>query len=205
VHDHQLLDRSGERDVEQPEPAAAAGGDGVGLDDHHRVELEPLGVGRRQHARRQVAHRGVQRLGRHHGDRRVAVGQVGGDPRHHSPQLVGTRRRVDRDHAWRPTVEAHRPARHDVGRGLGEKAVGDVDDGRGHAVAEVEVGAAGGGGRPEMLDHVVPRALRPRRGRLCQVAEDRQRPSRAAPGERSEAHGRQVLCLVDDHVPVAPG
>jgi hypothetical protein len=142
---------------------------------------------------------------RHHGHRRVAVGQVGGDPRHHSPQLVGTRRRVDRDHARRPTVEAHRPARHDVGRGLGEKAVGDVDDGRGHAVPEVEVGAAGGGGRPEMLDHVVPRALRPRRGRLCQVAEDRQRPSRAAPGERSEAHGRQVLCLVDDHVPVAPG
>jgi hypothetical protein len=47
--DHgQLLDRPGERDVEQAEALRRPSGDGIRLDDDDRVELEALGVRRRQ-------------------------------------------------------------------------------------------------------------------------------------------------------------
>ena len=42
-------------------------------------------------------------------------------------------------------------------------------------------------------------------GRLCEVAEHGDRPARRAPGDHPELHRREVLCLVDDDVPVGAG
>ena len=68
-------------------------------------------------------------------------------------------------------------------------------------------------GVPQLLDdrvvavrqvrqELVPAAVEDRAGRLRDVAEDRQRALPAPAGDHPQLHRRQVLRLVDDHVPV---
>ena len=68
MHDGEGLGRARDRDVEQPQAGAIGGHELRGLDDHHVVELEALGLGRLEHRDRRV-----ERLGRV--GRRTDVGE----------------------------------------------------------------------------------------------------------------------------------
>ena len=54
VHDHEVPRRAGEHDVEQAQAGGVGGDEARGLDDDDVVELEALGVERRQHRDRRV-------------------------------------------------------------------------------------------------------------------------------------------------------
>ena len=102
-------------------------------------------------------------------------------------------------------MRTHRSRRAHLRSGLGEQAVGHLEDRAGHTVADLELGDLGVGRQPEVAERVFPRRLRPGGGGLREVAEDRHRRPRAGPaGQHPQRHGRQVLRLVDHDVAIAP-
>ena len=82
-----------------------------------------------------------------------------------------------------------------------QQPVGHIEDRRRHAIADRQVGHFGCVGM-EQPDHVAPVALPRRCGALGEIAEDRHRPTRAAPADAAQCHRAVVLRFVDHDVSV---
>ena len=209
VHDHQLLHGSGQRDVEQPGPTAAAGQERRRLDDDDGVELEALGLGCGEHAQAVDASAsraldGVERQpvgGADHRDRRVTAQRAraherccgGRDRRRPRPARtgpgaastapIGTRRRPHRwpgGGGWRGRGSGRAPGSRPRAR------PGDAAWGEPRSAIDVVPAAAGRPGR-------WPGPGRPARsstGSGCSAGPASATPSARGPGPRPPRGGR---------------
>src|SRR6185437_16141941 len=179
---------------------------GRGLDDHYVVELETLRLPRRQHRDRdlveQLALRQVarERAWDDHREQPVLPGQRGGLAQRRRKELL----RVHQDEARRIAALAVGERRLDLRRDPVEQRQREV-----HDLGRDAVGVA------QLLDlhlrlvrqirlELLPAAVDDGSGRLRDVAEDRERAVYGAARDREQLHRREILRLVDDHVPVGP-
>ena len=112
----------------------------------------------------------------------------------------GERLRPCPDRRGRPGRVAHAARR--VGAAVGRHGRGDPQEVLRHAVGDPQV-AHGVPRRAGRVEHLVPRRELRVGGALRDVAEDRHGLAAGAADDHAQLHRREVLRLVDDHVPVS--
>src|SRR3954452_795638 len=217
VDDAEPLGGPGERDVEVVVPAHALVEDPARVDDEHRVELQALGALRRQDHRTggQVRGRPGRRAREPRPDRLGHGRQpaAGDDDGQRAVLLVQFRRglgdRVRQSRLGNPErPRAYAGRTHGASRGRGRPA--RTEDLRGHLhdlgggpVVDRELLQPPRAAQVRLQD--LPPARRAGQGAgLRHIADDGHRAGGTAAQQQPPGHRRELLCLVDDDVPVGP-
>ncbi len=144
-----------------------------------------------------LGHVGQQRFGHHHAGVVVTVPN--------QPHFIGNRRTQllgrHQPHRRLDPFAAHAAAGLRGDTGVRQQAIGDIEDGGRHAVADGEVRHLGGT-RSHETQRVGPVLLPGRSGALREVAEDGHRTCRAAPADAPQRDRAVILRFVDHHVAV---